>query len=355
MRKTLLTVLQLVLFFAFGSLLLWLLYRNQQQAYLEDCTLKNIPDSQCSLWDKLKNDFSSVNYFWIYISLFCYGISNLSRAIRWKMLLHPMGFQPTLRNAFFTTIVGYLANLALPRFGEVARAGSIAKYERIPVEKAIGTIVIDRIADLFMILSITLLGFIVEFDNISALALKYINPNERFGEKMGILIFLIIFFSGLSFLGWKFRKIMGNWFIFNTIRHLFEGFISGVKSIRDIPSKTNFLMHTLIIWMMYFLMTYFTLLSFYVTENITISAALVVFILGGWGIVVPSPGGMGTYHFMTQIGLAVYGISYEDGFSWANISFFTIQIGGTLLFGIISLICLPLVNRNYIPALPLEK
>ena len=191
MKKTLLTGLQLVLFFAFGFLLLWLLYNNQQQAYLEDCALKNIPAAQCSLWDKLKNDFSGVNYLWIYASLFCYGISNLSRAIRWKMLLHPMGYHPKLSNAFFTTIVGYLANLALPRFGEVARAGSIAKYERIPVEKAIGTIVVDRIADLFMILAITLLGFIIEFDKISAIAIKYINPNERFGEKIGLVVFLL--------------------------------------------------------------------------------------------------------------------------------------------------------------------
>lgn len=355
MKKTLLTGLQLVLFFAFGFLLLWLLYRNQQLAYLEDCALKNIPDARCSLWDKLKNDFSNVNYVWIYLSLFCYGISNLSRAIRWKMLLHPMGYHPKLSNAFFTTIVGYLANLALPRFGEVARAGSIAKYERIPVEKAIGTIVIDRIADLFMILGITLLGFIIEFDKISALAIKYINPNERFGEKIGLIVFLIFFFLLSAFITWKFRKAMSKWSVFNTIRHLFEGFVNGIKSIRQIPSKTNFLLHTVIIWTMYFLMTYLTLFSFHVTENLTLSAALLVFILGGWGIVVPSPGGMGTYHFMTQIGLAVYGISYEDGFSWANISFFTIQIGGTLLYGAISLICLPILNRNYKPAAVVEK
>lgn len=355
MKKTLLTGLQLVLFFAFGFILLWLLYRNQQQAYLEDCALKNIPANKCNLWDKLKTDFSNVNYFWICVSLFCYGISNLSRAIRWKMLLQPMGYRPKLSNAFFTTVVGYLANLALPRFGEVARAGSIAKYERIPVEKAIGTIVIDRIADLFMILAITLLGFIIEFDKISALALKYINPNERFGEKAGLLIFIIFFFLVLIYLSWKFRKKMSEWTVFNAIRHLFEGFVSGIKSIRQIPSKINFFLHTVIIWTMYFLMTYLTLFSFHVTESLSLSAALVVFILGGWGIVVPSPGGMGTYHFMTQIGLAVYGISYEDGFSWANISFFTIQIGGTLLYGIISLICLPILNRNYKPTAVLEK
>ena len=355
MKKTLLTGLQLVLFFAFGFLLLWLLYRNQQQAYLEDCALKNIPDAQCSLWDKLKNDFSNLNYFWIYLSLICYGISNLSRAIRWKMLLYPMGYNPRLSNAFFTTVVGYLANLALPRFGEVARAGSIAKYERIPVEKAIGTIVIDRIADLFMILAITLLGFLLEFDKISALAIKYINPSERFGEKMGLLIFLILFLFILVFVGWKFRATMSKWSIFNTIRHLFDGFIIGIKSIKDVPSKPKFLLHTVIIWTMYFLMTYLTLFSFHVTENLTLSAALLVFILGGWGIVVPSPGGMGTYHFMTQIGLAIYGISYEDGFSWANISFFTIQIGGTLLYGAISLICLPILNKNYKPVAILEK
>jgi hypothetical protein len=172
---------------------------------------------------------------------------------------------------------------------------------------------------------------------------------------MGLLNFLILFLFILVFVGWKFRAAMSKWSIFNTIRHLFDGVIIGIESIKDVPSKPKFLLHTVIIWTMYFLMTYLTLFSFHVTENLTLSAALLVFILGGWGIVVPSPGGMGTYHFMTQIGLAIYGISYEDGFSWANISFFTIQIGGTLLYGAISLICLPILNKNYKPAAILEK
>jgi len=350
MQKTLRTTLRLILFFAFGFMLLWLLYHNHQKAYAADCLLKGISISDCSLLDKLQADFAELNYLWIWCALVCYGLSNLSRAIRWKMLLLPMGYNPRLRNAFFTTIVGYLSNLALPRFGEVARAGSLARYEGIPIEKAVGTIVVDRVADLFMILGITVLGLAIEFENIAALARKYIRPGERFGNQTIILLSLGAALA--VFLGWWFRRRLSRLAIFQTLSHLADGFLSGLRSIRNIRSKSRFLLHTLLIWLMYFLMTYMTLLSFHVTANLTLSAALVVFILGAWGIVVPSPGGMGTYHFMTQVGLAVYGIGLDDGFSWANISFFTMQIGGTLLYGAFSLACLPLLNRGYQPAAP---
>ena len=77
--------------------------------------------------------------------------------------------------------------------------------------------------------------------------------------------------------------------------------------------------------------------------------ALIVFVFGAWGIVVPAPGGMGTYHFMTQTALMMYGVSGEDGFSWANIAFFSIQLGVNIFVGIIALISLPLINRYYQP------
>jgi len=78
-------------------------------------------------------------------------------------------------------------------------------------------------------------------------------------------------------------------------------------------------------------------------------AALLVFVFGSFGIIIPSPGGMGTYHAMAMAALAIYGIKGDDAFSYANIMFFNVQIVTTIIFGILSLILLPLINKNYHP------
>jgi hypothetical protein len=96
-------------------------------------------------------------------------------------------------------------------------------------------------------------------------------------------------------------------------------------------------------------MTYFSFFAFAPTAGLSPLIALMVFVFGSWGIVIPSPGGMGTYHFLVQTALMMYGVSGNDGFSFANIAFFSMQIGGNILMGVLSLILLPLLNRGYHP------
>jgi len=107
-----------------------------------------------------------------------------------------------------------------------------------------------------------------------------------------------------------------------------------------------FILHSVNIWLMYYLMTYFCFLSFALTAELSPVIALVVFVFGGWGIVIPSPGGMGTYHFLATTALGFYGISGDDGFSWSNISFFTIQLGCNVSVGLLALLLLPMINRK---------
>ena len=97
---------------------------------------------------------------------------------------------------------------------------------------------------------------------------------------------------------------------------------------------------------MYFLMTYVCFFAFEPTAHLSATVALVVFVFGGWGIVIPSPGGMGTYHFLATTALGFYGIAGDDGFSWSNISFFTIQIGCNISVGLLALVLLPIINRS---------
>ena len=100
---------------------------------------------------------------------------------------------------------------------------------------------------------------------------------------------------------------------------------------------------------MYFVMTYLCFFAFEPTAYLVPIVGLIVFVFGGWGVVIPSPGGMGTYHFLAQTALSMYGISGEDGFSWANISFFSIQLGCNISIGILALLLLPWLNKDYKP------
>ncbi len=350
MKKKLTNLFKFIIFLGVGVGILYLVYQNQNAAYQEDCQLKGVDIADCQLIHKVIDDFTKVHYFWVGMILVAFLISNVSRAIRWKMLLKPMGYQPRFVNAFFSIILAYFANLGLPRIGEVVRAGSLAKYEKIPVEKVMGTIVTDRIIDVISILIVTFLALFFAKDVIWT----FFRENAHIGEKvdsMKVLMFYLVgTFLAIVLLFVSFKKQIVKTKIYKKITHIIIGFAEGIKSILKLDKPWLFILHSINIWTMYFLMTYFGFLTFGPTAGLPMVAALVVFVFGSWGIVIPSPGGMGTYHFLVGLALGIYGINQADGFSWANIVFFSIQLGCNISIGILALLALPVINSNYAPA-----
>ena len=85
------------------------------------------------------------------LSLFIALLSHLSRAIRWNYLLRPMGYSVALVPSALFILMAYFANLGIPRSGEFLRASSLTTYEKVPFEKAFGTIVTERVIDLIML------------------------------------------------------------------------------------------------------------------------------------------------------------------------------------------------------------
>lgn len=347
MKKTLTDIIKFVVFLSIGSGILYMMYTKNNAAYQEDCQLKGIPLEECSLLDKIISDFASTDYSWILLVLLAFTMSNLSRAIRWNMLLKPLGYQPRTINSFGAISIAYFANLAIPRMGEVVRAGVISRYEKIPVATAMGTIVTDRIIDVISILSVTALAFILEFDVIYT----FFEQHAVIGDKVDLLVqlgvFMVIFGILTITAFFMLRKRLEKYPLYIKITGILAKFWEGIQSIRQLDKPWLFILHSINIWFMYFLMTYFCFFAFAPTAHLSPLAALVVFIAGGWGIVVPSPGGMGAYHFLAQTALSMYGIPVGDGFSWANIAFFSINLGNNVLYGILALLLLPILNKNY--------
>lgn len=343
MSKHLKTIARVSIFLTIGAGILYLLYRGQNAKYHEDCALKGIPAEECSLISKVWQDFLSVDALWLVAVLVAFMLSNLSRAHRWMMLLHGIGHKARFATAFFTIMFGYLANLGVPRIGEVLRAAMLARYEGIPVEKTMGTVVVDRVLDVITLLIMIFLAFVFEFNVIYGYFRENFNLDTAAG-RYGIPA-LALFVIGLLWLWWM-RNRIKKWKIVQRFRETILGFIDGLRSVKRVKQPALFIGHTLFIWLMYYLMNYLCLMAFIPTEHLGASAALIVFVFGALGIVFPSPGGMGTYHAMIIAALVIYQVSSEDAFSFANILYFSIQIFCNVLFGVIALIVLPLINRK---------
>lgn len=337
---------QFILFTGIGVLILVLVYRGQNASYMADCALKGIPDSECSLMDKLQADFASVNYWWIAAIIVAFIISNILRAHRWLLLIETLGTKGRLSNAFFTIMVGYFANMGLPRVGELVRAGLFAKYEKIGPEKVMGTIVVDRILDLLSLLFAIILAFVLQ-GNVLWDFFKDKIGNSIFGQSW-IYILLAMAFLFFFFL-YRFRRIIKRWSLYQKIHHLVEGFRDGLRSLRRVERPWVLFLDTALIWLMYYLMMFLCFYSFEPTAHLGGMAGLMVFVFGGLGVVFPSPGGMGTFHLMVITALAIYGIHGDDAFSFANIQYFSVQLLGCMLIGIIGLIVLPIINKKAKP------
>lgn len=343
-------------FVGIGVTILYLVYQSQQASYQAKCALDGIPAEDCVLLDKVISDFKSANPWWLLMALLAFTISNISRAIRWGMLLEPLSHKPRLINTFLTVIINYVSNLALPRMGEIIRGATLARYEQVPVEKVMGTIVVDRIMDVIYLILFVGLALLLEFDVI----LNFFNQNAGDQNSSGGLLqnpvvqgIIAVGLLGLVLL-FVFRQQIQQSKFYAKVVNILKGFLEGLQTIRQLDRPWLFIFHSTNIWAMYFIMNYFCILSFAPTADLSPLAGLMVFVFGAFGIVIPSPGGMGTYHWLAIQALALYGIESSDAFSFANIAFFLIQIFYNIVFGLLAFIFIGRVNKGYAPVEPLK-
>ncbi len=348
MKKIVVNTLQFLLSLGIGSTILYFVYQHQSKSYVKDCMSKGNAAEACNLMDKLVADFQQTNFGWIALVMLAFLVSNYSRTAKWMILLKPLGYQPRFINGFLSILVAYFANIFIPRIGEVARAGIFSKYEKIPVEKVMGTIVVDRVVDVLCLLLAFCLALFFEFDKLWG----YIEQNS--GQEGGgsttkwLVLGIIAAVAGVVFL---LRKKLAQTAIFQKIMKLFLGFWEGIRTVGKLDRPWLFIFHSLNIWLLYFLMTWLGFKAFGPTSHLDMRAALTVFAFGTLGMVIPSPGGMGTFQgLVTGVLTLFYGINGNDAFSVANIIFFLIQIGLNSVMGLIAFVLLPFVNKNYKPA-----
>ncbi|HET8753186.1 MAG TPA: lysylphosphatidylglycerol synthase transmembrane domain-containing protein [Salinimicrobium sp.] len=290
------------------------------------------PEERLELW----NNILLADPIWITLSIIFGILSHLSRAFRWKFLLEPLGYRPGLANSFMAVMGGYLANYGVPRSGEVLRGASISTYEKIPFEKAFGTIVSERIADMIMLLLIMAVGLIFQADNL----IGYFESHEINPFLSILLVFVLI---AMGIFGLKLLKRSDNpWIV--KVRKFGRGLLEGMKSILKMKQKGAFIFHTFFIWSMYLLMFYVIKFTIPETSSLSFAGIITAFIVGSFAVSATN-GGIGVYPVAMGAVLLLFGIDQQAGKAfgwivWGSQTLLVIVLGG------FSLLFLPVFNRR---------
>lgn len=274
--------------------------------------------------------------FWVGISLLLGVIGHVSRAIRWNYLLEPLGYRPKLINNILMIFMAYLANLGVPRTGEILRATALTTYEGVPFEKGFGTIVTERVIDLIMLFLVVTVTLFLQTDII-------ISFFEQRGFNLSGIIFLGI--AGLmgTLVFFLFIKKSKNKFAIK-IKAFVKGLLDGVFSIFKMKRKWAFVFHTILIWACYIGMMWVIKFTVPETINLSLNEVMVAFVFGAFAMATTN-GGVGLFPILVSKALGLFGISTVSGDAFGWIMWIA-QTMMNIVFGAISFLLLPLLNRN---------
>lgn len=279
-----------------------------------------------------------MNWWWMAFSLVFGVTAQLFRGLRWKQTLEPVGENPRTSTCVHAVFLSYAASLIIPRIGEITRCGVLSKYDGTSFSKSLGTVVTERIIDSLLVLLITAIVFLSQakvfynfFEetgtNLTEWACKFTATGYIVTALCVVALFLLLFI------------IMRKLTIFARFRETIKEIKEGVMSLKDVKNKTLFTLYTLGIWGSYFLHYYITFFCFDFTIGLGLNVALVSFIVGSIAVIVPTPNGMGPWHFAVKTILVLYGVQETNAETFVIIVH-TIQTALIPLLGVYSLMAL---------------
>ena len=280
--------------------------------------------------------FYEINYLWVFVGIFLGALSHISRSYRWKYLIEPLGYKLGFINSVLAVFSAYLINYTIPRAGDVARATMISKYEKIPLDKTLGTIVAERAVDVICILIIIATGLIFEFNRISEKLISLIENTEISVVIIYVgVIILIIFVS---------NRVLRKSKYYKSILNFFSGIIEGLTIIFKMEKRVPFILHSIFIWLMYILMFWATSMAFFELHEVVFYQFMISFTLAAISIML-SNGGIGIYPLAVEESLGWYGVQSTTGLAFGWVSWLS-QTMMVIIFGGLSLFILPFINRK---------
>ena len=299
MKKRAGDILKLVLFLGIGIFFIyWFL-------------LKLSPEQKDAIWAA----FLNANYWWVALAMVVCLLSHYVRALRWRLLYRPLGYYPSANNTFGSVIVAYMANLAFPRLGEVARCATMNTSEHIPIEKSLGTVVTERLIDLLMFVVVVAIGMLLMYGDIKDWLYNQLIEKYQSLPSVPMLAVAAVVSLGILFVLYKLLwKRLLHIAIFKKIDDLAHSCISSVTSILHMGGNATwlFIIYSVIIYLLYIVGGLVIIQAFDESAGLGMGAAFAIYLFGSVGMMF-SQGGLGVYPVLVQMALAIYGISMETG------------------------------------------
>lgn len=321
MNKKIIDFLKYFLFLLIGVSLFYYAIRNQD-------------------FELLLTEISHAKFGYIGLSMIIGLLAYISRAYRWLIMLEPLGYNPSIKSSFYSVVIGYLVNLALPRVGELTRCGTMNQLGNIPLNVLIGTVILERIIDALILFSCLFIAIGLHPEVFYPYFQSTFGSLFKEGNNVNLLFaaLLIISTGGLLII---FRKYYLSTKIFKKFIELLNGVVQGFLSIRKIKKIKAFLLHTFLIWLFYFLMIYVCFFAMDSTAHLGLEEGFFLLVAGGLGMTAPVQGGIGVYHLFVSQTLSLFNIPLDKGVAFATIAhasqvLLILIVGMGAIFGIIA-------------------
>jgi len=331
MNKRLRTILQYVFFFSLGFFFVWLSIKDVGRAERQ----------------QIRSALQHARYFLAVPVFLILLSSHYVRAIRWRLLIRSLGYNPSKANTFFAVMIGYIVNQAVLRLGEVMKCTILARYEKVPADKLVGTIILERLIDAITLVLVLAVTIIIQPSLYDELLDKIFNTRGVPEEKKipGYVIPLVL--AGLVIL------IIALWMIikkknFNdlvaAIKNIFRRVWEGISAIRHLRKRKLFIFYTLLLWALYFSGGYIGFYALQETEHYGIREAFTVLSAGSVGMTI-TPGGIGGYAFLLEQVMQIYGLSQGVALAFGWILWLA-NTTVIIIGGLFSFVALPLYNKR---------
>lgn len=343
MNKRLRTILQYLFFFGLGFFFVWM----------------SVKDIDGQKWDQIKSALRHARYYLVVPVFAILLLSHYTRALRWRLLIKSLGYTPDKSNTFFAVLIGYLANQGVPRMGEVLKCTVLAKYEKIPADKLVGTIILERLIDAVTLLIVFGITLAIQPGLYTQIVDQAFNSDAAPGDPAknampGYLILLIIVGIVILIIAtWMVRKKKNFKDLGNALVTIFRRVWQGLGAIRHLKKRGQFLLLTVLLWTLYLSGGYIGFQALHETEQYGIREAFTVLSAGSIGMII-SPGGIGGYALFIEGTMMLYGLqkSIAMAFGWLLWIAQTVVI---LVAGLVSFILLPWHNKRKLAGVQISR
>lgn len=272
-----------------------------------------------------------MNWWWMLLSLAFGILPQMARAWRWKMALEPLGEHPRRTSCIDAIFMSYAASLVIPRVGEVTRCGTLKTADGVSFTKSLGTVVTERLVDSLFMLLFTGIAFLLQLP----MFLRFLKEtNTNIGDLLyrftgtGYIVTFICLVAALIAGFVAIRRFS----FFKKGRDMLRDMWEGVLSLRKVRNLPLYLFYSVLIWVGYFLHFYIAFFCFDFTAHLSIGAAFLIFCVGTFAVLVPTPNGAGPWHFAVKTMLVLYGVAETQAIMFA-LTVHTIQTALVVLLG----------------------